>query len=183
MKPFVRKPKEDDSQVEGRGLRHPFRRLKAKLKDPASIVDSGPKPHSIREPSLQATIPVRSGAFDVKSSSFRDLWDQALQKLPVEERQVLTQHNSATKPEMLEELSRIAEEKRDECQRRGWTIEVRGRQIPLRDIAGKMIDWVNKFKEIGDVAVSFDPVHAALPWAGVRFVLQVRRTRVPHSFS
>lgn len=34
---------------------------------------------------------------------------------------------------------------------------------------------VNKFKEIGDVAVQYDPSHAALPWVGVRMVLQVSR--------
>ena len=43
----------------------------------------------------------------------------------------------------------------------------------LRDVAEKIVHWVNKFKEIGDVAVNFDPVHASLPWAGVRFLLEV----------
>jgi hypothetical protein len=41
-----------------------------------------------------------------------------------------------------------------------------------------MLSFIDKFKEAGDVAVSFDPVHAALPWAGIRFVLQVGLT--PH---
>lgn len=36
-----------------------------------------------------------------------------------------------------------------------------------------MVKSVNKFKEIGDVAVQYDPSHAALPWVGVRMVLQV----------
>ncbi|KAJ4401662.1 hypothetical protein N0V85_005470 [Neurospora sp. IMI 360204] len=35
----------------------------------------------------------------------------------------------------------------------------------------KTISTLNKFIAVGDVAVSFDPVHAALPWAAVRFVL------------
>lgn len=38
-----------------------------------------------------------------------------------------------------------------------------------------MVKSVNKFKEIGDVAVQYDPSHAALPWVGVRMVLQVSR--------
>jgi hypothetical protein len=29
------------------------------------------------------------------------------------------------------------------------------------------------FKQVGDVAVQYDPAHAALPWAGIRFLLQV----------
>lgn len=36
------------------------------------------------------------------------------------------------------------------------------------------IGLLNKFMIVGDVAVNFDPVHAALPWAAVRFVLLVR---------
>ena len=32
---------------------------------------------------------------------------------------------------------------------------------------------MNKFKEVGDIAVQYDPGHAALPWAAIRFFLQV----------
>jgi hypothetical protein len=37
----------------------------------------------------------------------------------------------------------------------------------------KTIDALNQFVSVGDVAVSYDPVHAALPWAVVRAVLVV----------
>lgn len=43
----------------------------------------------------------------------------------------------------------------------------------LRDIFNKMVIWINMFKQIGDTVVQYDPGHAALPWAGVRFILQV----------
>ncbi|CAG8020378.1 unnamed protein product [Penicillium olsonii] len=36
---------------------------------------------------------------------------------------------------------------------------------------GKLLSVLNKFLSAGDVAVSFDPTHAALPWAAVRFVI------------
>lgn len=49
-----------------------------------------------------------------------------------------------------------------------------GEEIILRDVAGKALFWLSKFKEVGDIAVNFDPVHASLPWAAVRFLLQVR---------
>jgi biotin-(acetyl-CoA carboxylase) ligase len=39
----------------------------------------------------------------------------------------------------------------------------------------RTVSILNKFVSGGDVAVSFDPVHAALPWAAIRFVLVVRR--------
>lgn len=33
--------------------------------------------------------------------------------------------------------------------------------------------WIQKFIEVGDIAIQYDPGHAALPWAAVRFVLMV----------
>jgi hypothetical protein len=43
----------------------------------------------------------------------------------------------------------------------------------LRNQADKIISWLVKFKEVGDITVQYDPSHAALPWAGIRFLLQV----------
>jgi hypothetical protein len=40
---------------------------------------------------------------------------------------------------------------------------------------GRVERQVDTFKQIGDVAVQYDPAHAALPWAGIRFLLQVRQ--------
>ncbi|KAH8806013.1 hypothetical protein F5884DRAFT_860599 [Xylogone sp. PMI_703] len=40
-------------------------------------------------------------------------------------------------------------------------------------IVKKTVSILNKFISVGDVAVSFDPIHAALPWAAVRSVLVV----------
>jgi len=42
------------------------------------------------------------------------------------------------------------------------------------DLFSKIVKWIDIFKQVGDAAVQYDPVHAALPWAGVRFLLQVR---------
>ena len=68
-------------------------------------------------------------------------------------------------------LTRI---KQKQCEEKAFKFQFQGQDIILRDVAEKIIVFLNKFKTIGDVAVSFDPVHAALPWAGVRFLLQVR---------
>ncbi|KAI5792038.1 hypothetical protein FPQ18DRAFT_291967, partial [Pyronema domesticum] len=54
-----------------------------------------------------------------------------------------------------------------------WKIEIKGETIVLSDIAMKLLGWMDRFKEIGDIIVQFDPVHAALPWAGFRFILKV----------
>jgi hypothetical protein len=58
--------------------------------------------------------------------------------------------------------------------RRRWKYKKSNHEeIILRDVMEKIIVWVDKFKEIGDNVVVYDPAHAALPWAGVRFLLQV----------
>ena len=60
--------------------------------------------------------------------------------------------------------------------RRQWKLRKRsgGEPVVLRDVLGNIASWIDKFKEVGDNPANFDPVHAALPWAAVRFVLQVR---------
>jgi hypothetical protein len=45
--------------------------------------------------------------------------------------------------------------------------------VRLQDTADKIIVWLDKFKVVGDIAVNVDPMHAGLPWAGIRFLLQV----------
>ncbi|KAF5538424.1 het-E-1 heterokaryon incompatibility protein [Fusarium napiforme] len=46
------------------------------------------------------------------------------------------------------------------------------RASKFRKYFDKIIHWLDKVKGIGDVISSFDPVHAALPWAAFRFALQ-----------
>jgi hypothetical protein len=78
--------------------------------------------------------------------------------------------------ESIEELLGLTRNVQDECKAKSFKFRIRGKDIILRDIAGKIIFWLSKFKEVGDVAVNFDPMHASLPWAGVRFLLQVRQS-------
>lgn len=61
----------------------------------------------------------------------------------------------------------------EECRARGWTLSRNGETIKLRDITDKIIHWIDAFKEIGDGAAQLDPLHAALPWAAFRFLLEV----------
>lgn len=103
----------------------------------------------------------------------RDIWAIAFEKLSDEEKAALPHSSSDPKLDILENLRVIVNLKRDECEKKGWKFEFRGRQIILRDVAEKIVFCINKFKEVGDVTVNFDPVHAALPWAGIRFLLQV----------
>ena len=103
----------------------------------------------------------------------RDLWSLALEKLSVEEKAAVSRIVSNSKLDILQHLRTAAEKKRNDCEDRRWKFEFKGRQIILRDVAEKILVWVDRFKQIGDIAVNFDPFHAALPWAGVRFLLEV----------
>jgi hypothetical protein len=44
--------------------------------------------------------------------------------------------------------------------------------MKVGDAASSALGWLHKLKEIGDIITSYDPMHLALPWAGVRFILQ-----------
>ena len=50
------------------------------------------------------------------------------------------------------------------------------KEIDVQESAGRLVGWITKFKEVEDIVVQYDPVHAALPWVGVRYMLLVRGT-------
>lgn len=73
----------------------------------------------------------------------------------------------------IDDVRAAVQNKLDECIQKRWAYtRSNGREIRLWDVLDKVMQWVNKFKTIGDVAVQYDPGHAALPWAAIRFVLQ-----------
>ncbi|QLI65362.1 uncharacterized protein G6M90_00g001560 [Metarhizium brunneum] len=63
--------------------------------------------------------------------------------------------------------------KKEDCLRKRGKVKIQGREIVIRDVLNKLSACITKFISIGDIIVQYDPVHAALPWAAVRFVLQV----------
>jgi hypothetical protein len=54
-----------------------------------------------------------------------------------------------------------------------WVFTFAGRTVALKEEADKIVRWIDRFRAVGDIAVNIDLVHAGLPWAGVRFVLEV----------
>lgn len=119
-----------------------------------------------------------SAGKQAQNVQIKDLWDVALQTLSSGEKAAIQETPVDPKREIIDQLRDVVQQKRDECLKQRWKFHFQGREIILRDLAEKVIFGINKFKEIGDVAVNFDPVHAALPWAGVRFLLQVRLNRL-----
>ena len=109
-----------------------------------------------------------------------DIWALALEKLSKEDRRQIAPEGQ-NQIDVLSDLRSLTEKAKDECIAKRWRFRRpgNGEVIILRDVFGKIVSWVNLFKQIGDNAVQYDPQHAALPWAGIRFVLQVQSS---HSF-
>ena len=91
-----------------------------------------------------------------------DLWTRAIEKLSENERMVISEFHPDDRLDILTHLIGIVEAKRDECGRRSWVVNLRGRRVVLREVANRVITWIKTFKEVGDAAVQFS-AHAALP--------------------
>ena len=75
---------------------------------------------------------------------------------------------------ILSDLLEVTEKSRKECIKKRWRYTRNsGETVIFVDLFGKIVKWIDLFKQVGDAAVQYDSVHAALPWAGVRFLLQV----------
>ncbi|SPB47113.1 unnamed protein product [Aspergillus niger] len=104
------------------------------------------------------------------------LWARALSALPDKDQRMFRTSGTASAPvsQTLADIITAIETQRDRCKRHNWsTISIGGKELIIRDVCSKIVACVNKFASVIDVVVSYDPVHAALPWAGVRFVLQL----------
>lgn len=99
------------------------------------------------------------------------LWEQAFNKLSARDQKTLSFPGTAH--QTLERILEATRKSRDVCRDKGAKFTLAGRVIIVRDVADKIIAWVDKFKAIGDIIAQYDAGHAALPWAAVRFLLQV----------
>jgi hypothetical protein len=104
------------------------------------------------------------------------LWEFAIKELSVQEIECV---NSNCKSDLniralLVELQQVAIDTRTRSEAGRWTIKRTNKTpIVLRDKFDQIVTWVGKFIKIIDSAVQYDPGHAALPWAGVKLILQV----------
>lgn len=100
-------------------------------------------------------------------------WTEAYNSLPLHQ-QARLELKGEKEMVAIRTLIRLTKDKQDQCERRRWRVKFGDRELVLRDVASKVIGSLRTFMAAGDVAVSYDPAHAALPWAAVRLVLQVR---------
>lgn len=106
-----------------------------------------------------------------------DILSRTLQHLSNNERATLEHQflpNLQDVDVALENALTAAKEKQRCCIEKKWTCTFGGRSITLKDEAEKIVRWLDRFKAVGDIAVNADPVHAGLPWAGIRLLLEVR---------
>jgi hypothetical protein len=118
---------------------------------------------------------------EVTMSETASLWVKSRECLPEHVKEWLESFEDNVKPgltakEQVDWLISETEQKKTEFEKTRLLhfAETKSNRWDLRKYFDRMVHCLNKFKAIGDVASSFDPVHAALPWAAFRFVLQVR---------
>ncbi|EGZ76219.1 hypothetical protein NEUTE2DRAFT_161157 [Neurospora tetrasperma FGSC 2509] len=111
-----------------------------------------------------------------EQSSKRTLWDQAVALLQESQEgpaivgivKEFTSNPTASPDGSPDSVKGLAKDITEEMERE---IKRQPQDDHRHRFIEKTISILNKFIAVGDVVVSFDPVHAALPWAAVRFVL------------
>ena len=104
------------------------------------------------------------------------LLQNALHRLKDEERTTIERHiplASIDVQSAVQGAINAANDKRQACLDKRWSFTLNGKDVILREKADKVVHWLDRFKSIGDVAVNADPMHAGLPWAGIRLLLEV----------
>ncbi|KAF7950816.1 uncharacterized protein EAE97_002368 [Botrytis byssoidea] len=102
-------------------------------------------------------------------------WHQAWESLKKEDKDEIKLDPTRTDYlDILQDIHNLAIEKKEVCIQNAWKYKKNnGTTIIVRDLFEKILVWVNKVKDVGDVIVSYDPGHAALPWAAVRLLLTI----------
>ncbi|ETS85593.1 hypothetical protein PFICI_03618 [Pestalotiopsis fici W106-1] len=101
------------------------------------------------------------------------LWSEALSSLKSDLRESLLSVEGDRRA-TLEVVLFEARNKREIAMRKQWKITKKnGDIIILRDVFEKIIQWVDKFKAIGDTAMSAAPSYASIPWNVVCVLIKV----------
>lgn len=123
-------------------------------------------------------IPSPSTAASTKSLPHRilarNLWQEAVKKLSEKERNSLELPKSGTSAtNIVEDALSGVRNSRDRVNDNQIRVKTKRGEVPLRHYVDKLTTALIQFREVGDTLVQYDPGHAALPWAGVRLLLNV----------
>ena len=174
-----KEPKEPKSAVQKESRRsrflQPFKQhFRRHSAGPSSSRQQSHQPSPSTTPQSEATneqghLP-KAQDKSAKQQGTNCLWTKAYTQLPEEYKKDL---EKLDKLDVLQKLFATAKQAAEENAAKPCKLRWGDREIDVREKAQGFVGWMNKFKEIGDIAVQYDPVHAALPWAGVRFILMV----------
>jgi hypothetical protein len=106
------------------------------------------------------------------TNSTTSLWDTANAQLDGETQIILAKVNTGNGCVVDEVLTEAVTQQKALAAKR-WKATIGGKEVILRDVLGKIVRWIDHFKAAGDIAVQFNSGAASLPWAAVRFLLQV----------
>ena len=109
---------------------------------------------------------VLSPAPNGPSTFAEGLWEKAVASLSDEERRDID-FTCTDRLGILEDILTAVEKGKRTCIEKRWKFRKGDHDVIIRDKLEKTVAWVNKFKEVGDTVMQYDPGHAALPWAGI----------------
>lgn len=112
------------------------------------------------------------------SAKIPDLWEDVLVNF---EKQIgnddlkalLHSRHGEPRIQLLSSILDSVQRQKAQCMDKRWKFYYRGHDLNLHGILEKSALWIQRFIQIGDVCVQYDPTHASIPWALVRFTLQV----------
>ncbi|KAG9943476.1 hypothetical protein KCU85_g8660, partial [Aureobasidium melanogenum] len=104
-----------------------------------------------------------------------NLWQDAVEKLPEKDKKSLEiSRPGSSSTTIIDEVLVGVKNSEDKVNKNLIKIRTRkGELVPLRRYFDKLTKVLIQFREIGDTLVQYDPGHAALPWAGVRLLLNI----------
>ncbi|KAF2147936.1 WD40 repeat-like protein [Myriangium duriaei CBS 260.36] len=93
---------------------------------------------------------------------------KALSKLSAEQQRVIKPYADASgladAGHALLDAHAAAGQLQQNCQDKAWHLTFRGKTYLLRDIANRVLVWVDKLKFIGDTFADADPLYIGIPW-------------------
>lgn len=102
-----------------------------------------------------------------------DLWSEAADTLSDEQKKIIKSLD-LSEGNIANSVLAAAKEQQDKCKEKEWSFSFKGKQVKVRQVLQNILEWTQKFQKVIDFAVSMDVSgHAALPWACVKFFLEV----------
>jgi hypothetical protein len=99
--------------------------------------------------------------------------DDAKESRPrLEDGLVVITEGSPSWPDILSEACRHSQRLEDDKTKKR-NFRFAGRDVNLRKTLETWVNFFNRIKQIGDIAVNVDPIHTGLPWAAIRLIITV----------